>query len=70
MINHLIWAAGLLEHLVLLGVIFKRKRAARFPWFTLLIIFYVVRSVGLVVALRLSGHPAILQFSPRTGGMT
>jgi hypothetical protein len=60
MINHLIWAAGLIGHLVLLGVIFKRKRAARFPWFTLLIIFYVVRSVGLVVALRLSGHPAPL----------
>jgi hypothetical protein len=58
MINHLIWAAGLIGHLVLLGVLFKRKRAARFPWFTLLIIFYVVRSVGLVVALRLSGHPA------------
>jgi hypothetical protein len=58
MINHLIWAAGLLGHLVLLGVLFKRKRVARFPWFTLLIIFYVVRSVGLVAALRLSGHPA------------
>lgn len=58
MINHLIWAAGLLEHLILLAVLFKRRRAARFPWFTLLIIFYVVRSVGLVAALRFSGHPA------------
>jgi hypothetical protein len=58
MINHLIWAAGLLGHLVLLAVLFKRKRVARFPWFTLLIIFYVVRSVALVAALRLSGHPA------------
>jgi hypothetical protein len=60
MINHLIFAAGLLEHLLLLVVLFKRKRVARFPWFTLLIIFYVVRSVGLVTALRVSGHPAPL----------
>jgi hypothetical protein len=60
MINHLIFAAGLLEHLLLLAVLFKRKRVARFPWFTLLIIFYVVRSVGLVTALRVSGHPAPL----------
>jgi hypothetical protein len=60
MTNHLIFAAGLLGHLLLLGVLFKRKRAARFPWFTLLIIFYVVRSVGLVAALRVSGHPAPL----------
>src|ERR1700730_11300362 len=60
MTNHLIWAAGLLGHLVLLAVLFKRKRVARFPWFTLLIIFYVVLSVGLVAALRVSGHPAPL----------
>jgi hypothetical protein len=58
MINHLIWAAGLVEHLILLAVLFKRRRVARFPWFTLLVIFYVVRSVGLVAVLRLSGHPA------------
>ena len=60
MTNHLIWAAGLLEHLLLLAVLFLHKRVARFPWFTLLIIFYVVRSVGLVAALRISGHPAPL----------
>ena len=60
MTNHLIWAAGLLGHLLLLAILFMRKRVARFPWFTLLIIFYVVRSVGLVAALRLSGHPAPL----------
>ena len=60
MTNHLIFAAGLLEHLLLLAVLFKRKRVGRFPWFTLLIIFYVVRSAGLVTALRVSGHPAPL----------
>jgi hypothetical protein len=58
MIDHVIWAAGLLGHLLLLGVLFARKRAHRFPCFTLLIIFYLVRSVALVIALRLSGHPA------------
>jgi hypothetical protein len=58
MTNHLIWAAGLLGHLLLLIVLFMRRRVARFPWFTLLIVFYLVRSVGLVAALRFSGHPA------------
>jgi hypothetical protein len=58
MTNHLIWAAGLLGHLVLLAVLFMRRRVARFPWFTLLILFYFLRSVGLEAALRLSGHPA------------
>jgi hypothetical protein len=60
MTNHLIWAAGLLTHLLLLTVLFLRKRAGQFPWFTLLILFYVVRSVGLVAALRITGHPAQL----------
>jgi hypothetical protein len=60
MTNHLIWAAGLLGHLLLLTVLFVRKRVARFPWFTLLIIFYLVRSVGLVSALHFFGRPAHL----------
>jgi hypothetical protein len=58
MTNHLIWAAGLLGHLLLLGVLFMRKRVARFPWFTLLIVFYFLRSVGLAATLHFSGHPA------------
>jgi hypothetical protein len=58
MTNHLIWAAGLLGHLLLLGVLFTRKRVARFPWFTLLIVFYLLRSIGLAATLHFSGHPA------------
>src|SRR6202167_3347518 len=58
MTNHLIWAAGLLGHVLLLGVLFTRKRIARFPWFTLLIVFYFLRSVGLAATLFFSGHPA------------
>jgi hypothetical protein len=58
MINHLIWSAGLLGHVVLLGVLFARKRVTRFPWFTLLIVFYFLRSVALAATLHFSGHPA------------
>jgi hypothetical protein len=58
MTNHLIWAAGLIAHLLLLAVIFARRRAERFLWFTLLIAFYLFRSVGLAVTLRILGHPA------------
>src|ERR1700761_3566986 len=58
MINHVIWAAGLLAHLVLLLVLFARRRVHRLPWFTLLIVFYLLRSVGLAATVRFSGHPA------------
>ncbi len=58
MTNHLIWAAGLLGHLLLLGVLFRRKHAAELPSFTLLVLFYLVRSVGLVAAERVMHHPA------------
>src|ERR1700744_6515064 len=56
--NHLIWAAGLLAHLLLLIVLFARRRVIRFPWFTLLIAFYLLRSLALAATLRFSGHPA------------
>jgi hypothetical protein len=58
MTNHLIWAAGLFGHVLLLGVLFTRRRVARFPWFTLLIVFYFLRSIGLAATLHFSGHPA------------
>ena len=58
MTNHLIWAAGLFGHVLLLGVLFIRRRVSRFPWFTLLIVFYFLRSVGLAATLHFSGHPA------------
>jgi hypothetical protein len=58
MTNHLIWAAGLFGHVLLLAVLFARRRVARFPWFTLLIVFYFLRSIGLAATLHFSGHPA------------
>jgi hypothetical protein len=60
MTNHLIWAAGLLGHLLLLTVLFMRKRATRFPWFTLFIVFYLLRSLGLAVTQHFSGRPVHL----------
>src|ERR1700689_3551738 len=58
MTNHLLWGVWLFGHVLLLGVLFTRRRVARFPWFTLLIVFYFLRSVGLAATLRFSGHPA------------
>ena len=56
MMNHVIWAGGVLGHLVLLAVLLKRRRMDRFRWFTMLILFDLLRSVGLAAALRFSGH--------------
>src|SRR3978361_2009789 len=58
MTNHSIWAAGLLGHLLLLGVLFRRKHAVELPSFTLLIAFYLLRSVALVAAEQTTHHPA------------
>jgi hypothetical protein len=58
MTNHIIWVAGLLGHVLLLGILFARRRVARFPWFTLLIGFYLLRSIGLAATVQFSGHPA------------
>ena len=60
MTDHLIWAAGLVAHLVLLYALFKGKAAAELPSFTLLILFYLVRSVTLAAVQRIVHHPASL----------
>jgi hypothetical protein len=56
MIYHLIWAMGILGDLLILIVLFARRRFLRLPWFTLLIAFHFLVAVGLKVASRLSGH--------------
>ena len=58
MINHVIWGAGVLGHLLLLAVLLMRRRMGAFPWFTILILFDLMRSVGLAAVLHFSGHPA------------
>lgn len=40
-----LWGAGLAAHLLLLLVLVVRGHARRFPWFTALIVFYLLRSV-------------------------
>jgi hypothetical protein len=55
MTQHLIWTAGFLGHLLLLGVLIVRGRAQRFPFFTLLILFYLLRSLTILLLL---GHLA------------
>jgi hypothetical protein len=55
MTQHLIWTAGFLGHLLLLGVLVVRGRAQRFPFFTLLIFFYLLRSLAILLLL---GHLA------------
>ncbi len=46
----LFWAAGLLGHCSLLAVLWARKRARTFPFFTSLIVLNVIRSVTLLIA--------------------
>jgi hypothetical protein len=57
MTNHLIWAAGLFGDLLILAVLFGRRRVAQFPWFTLLILFDFLRSISFTATLHFSGHP-------------
>ena len=63
MINHIIWAAGLIGHLLLLAVLLRRRRTGQFPWFTILILFDLVRSVTLPAVLHFSRHPVPLLVS-------
>jgi hypothetical protein len=51
MTQHLIWTAGFVEHLLLLGVLITRGRARQFPFFTLLILFYLLRSLTILLLL-------------------
>ncbi len=55
-LDFFLWAFGFLEACVLLGVLWRCKRAARFPVFTTLIAFDVVREIALYFTLRL-GSP-------------
>jgi hypothetical protein len=58
MIQHAIWATGLLGHVVLVAVLLFRGRARRFPFFTLLICFDIVRTLALRLVLwRLQAAP-------------
>jgi hypothetical protein len=47
MTRYLILAAGLAGHMILLGVLIARGRSRRFPFFTLLILFEILRSLSI-----------------------
>jgi hypothetical protein len=59
MIQHAIWAAGLLGHLVLFTALVRSGRARRFPCFTLLILFNAVRSLAISVVLSHLAQPGL-----------
>lgn len=59
MTHHLIWAAGLLGHLLLLIVLLRGGRARRFPCFTLLIFFNILRSLALSLVLFRLAPPVL-----------
>jgi hypothetical protein len=56
MIDHVIWAMGNLGDLLILSVLFTRRRYPRLPWFTLLVAFHLVSAVGGKIAAHISGH--------------
>jgi hypothetical protein len=58
-INASIWACGLILQTALLIALFRRRIARRFPLFTLLIAFYLLRSIVLFL---LSSHIAITSY--------
>ena len=60
MIEHAIWTAGLAAHLLLIAVLVGRGWARRFPFFTLLIAFDVVRALALALVLSHLARPELL----------
>ncbi len=59
MTNHLIWAAGLIGHLLVVTALFVRRRAQRFPCFTLLIVFDILRALALALFIARLAPPAL-----------
>lgn len=63
MMQHAIWAAGLIGHLILIAVLLSTGGARRFPFFTLLIVFDVLRALALSLVLGHLPHPALVTAS-------
>jgi len=55
-LDALVWAIGLIAHIVLLYVLLKRHRAGRFPAFTILIAANVIRTIALYLTFRLGSR--------------
>ena len=59
MTNHIIWTAGLVGHLLVVAALFARGRARRFPCFTLLIVFDILRALALALFVARLAPPAL-----------
>ena len=59
MTDHIIWAAGLVGHLLVVAALIARGRARRFPCFTLLIVFDILRALALALLLGHLAPPAL-----------
>lgn len=59
-IDLLFWAAGFVAHVVLLLVLWVRRRATTFPFFTILIASYVIRTVILYFVVLIGSKHAYL----------
>lgn len=60
-IDRLLWAIGLIGDIVLLAVLFRRRRARQFPWFTALIGLNAARSTVLSLVNSYGSAHAYLQ---------
>ena len=56
MLEHINWFVGVLGDLVIVAVLFARRRVPRFPLFTILVAFHFLVAVGTKAAFHLSGH--------------
>lgn len=52
-LNQILWAVSFVGNVLLLAVLWARRRAAAFPMFTVLIAFYVARTIALYLILQL-----------------
>jgi hypothetical protein len=59
MVQHAIWAAGLIGHVILAAVLLSTGRARRFPFFTLLVVFDILRALALVLFIGRLPLPAL-----------
>jgi hypothetical protein len=54
-LDRFLWVIGLVGHIVLVAVLWRKRRAQRFPIFTTLITFYLVRTLALFFTMHYCG---------------
>lgn len=56
---HIVWLSGIALHLVLLAVLFACERIRRFPLFSLYVLYFLIRSLGLFVVAGYVAHGSL-----------